>query len=213
MDSDFSLNKLGWFTVDMVEENHFLNDKLESDQYGIFYSVKFEGNAEAYLWQAKTAPAVGQKVYGHLELTKTGKSTKFKRASKDQTPAVGSAPVVTELPSVTPKGAYKPDTQQESIARSVALKAAVDLFAPGNAGDITIPHTISTADQFLAWLSGESAKVEAQKDTTKPTAEKRDWSSVGKHAEVGMSDDEVTSLVNSIDNGTPFDLNDIPFGD
>jgi len=76
---DFELNVTGWYTPQNVEENVFLNDKLETDQYGIYYSVKFEGDAETYLWQAKAAPVEGERYWGHIEKSKSGKSLRFKK--------------------------------------------------------------------------------------------------------------------------------------
>jgi len=79
MENTFELNKMDFFTVQHAEENEFLNEKLETDQYGIYYWVKFVGDADAYLWQAKSKPEEGQKYWGHLEKAKSGKSIKFKR--------------------------------------------------------------------------------------------------------------------------------------
>lgn len=89
---------------------------------------------------------------------------------------------------------------QESIARAVALKAAVDLFAPGQIGDITIPATLNVADQFLSWLqnSGSSGN---QGDSTPPTATTNEQSSpaVAAPDPVYDIDDE------------PINLDQIPF--
>ena len=78
MDSTFELNKHQWYEVKLSLENDFLNDKLESQDYGIWYSVLFVGDAETYLWQTKTPPVEGEKYWGYLEKTKSGKSVKFK---------------------------------------------------------------------------------------------------------------------------------------
>ena len=88
-EGDFTLNKSGWYTALKVAENDFLNDKLENEDYGIYYSVRFEGDAETYLWQAKTAPVVGEKYYGHIENSKSGKSLRFK---KDKLPEGEDSP-------------------------------------------------------------------------------------------------------------------------
>lgn len=79
MDGDFELNKMGWYTPVNVLPNDFLNEKLESDQYGLYYSVRFQGDAETYLWQAKTQPVEGERVWGHIEESKSGKSLRFKK--------------------------------------------------------------------------------------------------------------------------------------
>lgn len=79
MEGNFELGVPGYYTTQNVSENDFLNEKLETDQYGIYYSVKFEGDVETYLWQAKTAPVEGEKYWGHVEKSKTGKSMRFKK--------------------------------------------------------------------------------------------------------------------------------------
>lgn len=79
MDGDFTLDKPGFYTPQVVEENDFINERLENTDYGIYYSVKFENDAETYMWQAKTAPVKGEKYYGHIEKTKNGKSLRFKK--------------------------------------------------------------------------------------------------------------------------------------
>lgn len=78
MEGNFDLNTLGWYTVAASELNDFLNQKLTSEQYGVWYSVRFEGDASTYLWQTKTEPKVGEKYWGKLETTSSGKSVKFK---------------------------------------------------------------------------------------------------------------------------------------
>lgn len=79
MEGNFELNKPGWYEAKTVMENDFLNGKLETKEYGIYYSVLFIGDAETYLWQAKTAPEEGKKYYGHIEESKSGKSLRFKK--------------------------------------------------------------------------------------------------------------------------------------
>lgn len=119
MEGDFSLMKMGWYTVQNSSENDFLNQKLENDTYGIYYSVQFEGDAETYLWQAKSAPEEGEKYWGHIEESKSGKSLRFK---KDK-----------DAPSTTPDG--KPSTQAQAqeergdaITASMAVKLAYSQF-------------------------------------------------------------------------------------
>ena len=77
---DFNLNEPGTFKVQNAQENEFINDKAsEADRakYGLTYWVKFEGNAETFLWTAKTAPEEGKEYYGHIQAT-SGKSLRFK---------------------------------------------------------------------------------------------------------------------------------------
>lgn len=81
--SSFELKKPDWYTPKIVTENDYLNEKLENTNFGIYYSVQFEGDADTYLWQAKTAPAVGEKVWGHIEQSSSGKSMRFKKDKTD----------------------------------------------------------------------------------------------------------------------------------
>lgn len=150
---DFELGKSDWYTPLNVAENDFLNDKLENDNYGLYYSVRFEGDAETYLWQAKTAPVVGEKYFGHIEKSKSGKSLRFK---KDKVPEGAD----------TPQGANKQSaansaSTDENIARSVALKAAVDYV-----NDEASPeYVLTVAEVFLPWLQGKNAanaKIEGE---------------------------------------------------
>lgn len=78
-DGDFELQKIGWYTPKIVAPNDFLNEKLTTTQYGIYYSVILDGDAETYLWQTKTAPVVGERVLGHIEPSASGKSMRFKK--------------------------------------------------------------------------------------------------------------------------------------
>lgn len=100
-DGDFELNKQGWYEVQFHVDNKFLNDKQESDQYGLWYSVQFAGNAETYLWQTKTEPIDGEKYWGQLEKTKSGKAIKFKWDKLN-------------APTNTPDGKPSTDTKQRA---------------------------------------------------------------------------------------------------
>lgn len=119
MEGDFTLNKTGWYTVQTVAPNDFINDNLQSRDYGIYYSVVFVGDAETFLWQTKTEPVQGEKYWGHLEKAKSGKSVKFK---KDK-----------DAPSHTPDGKPSAQTKQENekgdaITRSMVVKLAFQGF-------------------------------------------------------------------------------------
>lgn len=142
--SSFELGKPGYYTVQNVQENEFLNAKLESDQYGIYYSVKFEGDAETFLWQAKTAPVAGEKYYGHIEQSKSGKSLRFKKdkLEEDKASQAGST-----------------QSTDESIARAVALKAAVEYSV---ANKLTDSEVTGVADIFLAWLKDDKTLQQKQ---------------------------------------------------
>lgn len=80
MNGTFELNKPGNYTVELFEENHFLNDKnspADLAKFGKTYSVKFSGDAETYLWTTKTEPVEGKAYYGHIQPT-SGKMLRFK---------------------------------------------------------------------------------------------------------------------------------------
>lgn len=144
--SNFELGKPDWYVAQNVQENEFLNARLESDQYGIYYSVKFEDDAETYLWQTKTAPVEGEKYYGHIEQSKSGKSLRFKKDKVEEAkpPHTGST-----------------QSTDESIARAVALKAAVErCVAMGNSKALEPSNVIEIADTFLAWLKNETIDLD-----------------------------------------------------
>lgn len=109
MNGEFELNKPGWYTPKIVQENGFLNEKLTTDQYGIYYSVQFDGDADTYLWQAKTAPATGEKVWGHVEKSASGKSMRFKKDKLEGTPATsgGAQPYQNTSNNITLGLVYK----------------------------------------------------------------------------------------------------------
>jgi len=81
--SSFELDKLDWYEVQNAELNEFINDNLTTDEYGVYYSVKFVGDADTYLWQTKTEPVEGEKYWGMLQKAKSGKSVKFKWDKKN----------------------------------------------------------------------------------------------------------------------------------
>lgn len=92
-DPSFEINKMDWYVPANVIENDFINSKnSEADQatYGLTYSVRFVGNADTYLWTAKTKPVEGRKYWGHIQPT-SGTGFRFK-VDKD---APGSDPVPT----------------------------------------------------------------------------------------------------------------------
>ena len=105
-EGDFELNKIGWYEVKNSQPNDFINENLTSDEYGIYYSVVFQGDAETYLWQTKTAPVEGEKYWGHLEKAKSGKSIRFKK-DKD-------APTGDAAPAGASQTAQKPAYKDNS---------------------------------------------------------------------------------------------------
>lgn len=145
---NFALNKTGWFTVEIVEPNDFLNDKLENDMYGIYYTVKFEGDASTHLWQAKKAPEVGEKVYGHIEMAKSGKSTKFKRAKKEEIPQEEQTTLAPTGANPRPADDYWND-KDASIRAQWAIGQAKD-WALGN--DMDFDEIEVVANEFFGMV-------------------------------------------------------------
>lgn len=82
--AQFELSWVGEYIPQAVAENDFLNEKLESDTYGIYYSVQFQGNAETYLMQAKIPPEVGKPEWGMLKKSKSGKSIRLERVKREE---------------------------------------------------------------------------------------------------------------------------------
>lgn len=167
----FEIGKPGYYTVANAVENEFLNGKLESDQYGIYYSVRFDGDAETYLWQAKTAPEESKAYYGHIEESKSGKSLRFK---KDKAP---------EGPGPSNNSWQESPQKQDSINRAVALNNAVVRAGQdgGIAGEIDV---LGIADIYYQWLSGEEINSLKEK---KPKA--RDWENLHKRDIVQSADE------------------------
>lgn len=116
MQGDFELNKAGWYELVAVEENTYLNDKLENTNYGIWYTAGFQDNAETVLWQTKTPPEVGKKYWGWVENTKSGKALKFKW-DKQNTPSSSEPSAVHPASS-----AYESPERQNSINRGVEIE-------------------------------------------------------------------------------------------
>lgn len=153
--SDFTPNTVGHFKVvdaSVIEE-------WDADEYGNqWYAVRFEGEAETFLWLAKNEPVDGKEYYGHIEPTKSGKRLRFKTdkmPDKPKAAATGSAGGFSrESPEI-----------QESINRSVALNDAALVFQGqgiSKAGDVD--NILGLADDFYAWLS-----------KPRPAAVKDDW--------------------------------------
>ena len=107
--SSFELDKLDWYEVQNAELNEFINDNLTTDEYGVYYSVKFVGDADTYLWQTKTEPVEGEKYWGMLQKAKSGKSVKFKWDKKNAPESTDSS---TPAPS---KPAYQDNSKNITL--------------------------------------------------------------------------------------------------
>jgi hypothetical protein len=112
---------MNYYTVTNVEAV----EDFEPDQYGnVWYNVKFAEHADGVLWLAKTEPMPGQKVYGHLEKTKSGKRYRFK---KDPLPdGAGSSEPAVPIPQPKLKEGGVPATDR-SLADGKFLKDTSDL--------------------------------------------------------------------------------------
>lgn len=128
-----------------------------TDLHGNFKgSVTFEEDkSEPIDATFKTQPAVGDKKYGTVDLyqTRAGKTRKGFKSAPRPNPAYGAIQGASSG-DMAPKREWQPDSpeKQDSIARSVALKAAVD-FCRGSKYEDVLP----LAENFLAWLKGSSA--------------------------------------------------------
>lgn len=119
----FELNWVGEYIPRLISENDFLNQKLEDDTYGIYYSVLFEGDADTYLMQAKKAPEEGVPEWGMIGMAKSGKSKRFKRVKKDDSGTQEGGPPASQESKV-PRGAaadkYLKDTSD--VPRSLVIE-------------------------------------------------------------------------------------------
>lgn len=119
-------------------------------------NVLFEGfQNEPIKWVVKDLSQyqVGQTIYGHIEQKTSQAGKPYNRFYRDQKPDYGQA---TQAGAVA-GSKYQPrdDNTQESIARSVALKAAVD-FTP-TAGMNDLQDVLKVANTFLAWLQNSKS--------------------------------------------------------
>ncbi len=156
-EGNFELGVPGWYTPELIEGNDWLNKRLENTDYGLYYTVKFAGDANTHLWQAKTAPEEGKKYYGHIEMAKSGKSTRFKKDKE---------PEGIERPAGANTWAESPE-KQASINRAVALNNAV-LFAP-QVKATESADVLSLAQDFYTWLAQDKVLEPEYTDEDIPT--------------------------------------------
>lgn len=113
MDGDFTDYKPGYYTVEFSQADDFRNkDKSLADlaKWGTAYAIKFKGDAGTYYWSSRTQPEEDQRVYGHVEPSKSGKSMNFRR---DEDPNKGSSmssgsPSYPNSPSEGKKDGFNP---------------------------------------------------------------------------------------------------------
>jgi hypothetical protein len=117
----------------------------------VFYiKTKLRGHDKAVSIGKKSADALkeGDTVYGTITPDPSHDEDKFKAEAPAFNGGGGRA--------AAPRGTTPED--KESIARAVALKASVDLYAsnPDSKQGITEQVVLDTANIFLAWLKNEA---------------------------------------------------------
>ena len=132
---------------------------FEQDQYGkTWYNVKFQEDAETYMWLLRDKPDVGEVVYGHVEPTKSGKKLRFK---KDPLPEVAQQVSTDQF---TPKSSDKPVWKDNS--KEITLGLVFKVFC---ATEGMMPNDdkhwayIKYCTQMLLDISGELSGGEAAK--------------------------------------------------
>jgi hypothetical protein len=164
-DSNFNLGEDQWYETKSVQANDFLNQKLQSTQYGTWYSVGFVGSADSYLWLTKTEPAVGEKYWGHLEKTASGKAVKFKW-DKQNTPS--------NLPNGEPTAYTAAENEKgDSITASMVTKLAFQGFIQAEGLLPQEQRHWSQIEYMAEMLYGTIQKVKSPKAAAKP--EDQDW--------------------------------------
>lgn len=149
----FKIGEIGEYIPQNVVENGFLNQKLESDTYGIYYSVQFQGDAETYLMQAKKAPVEGQPEWGMIEMSKSGKSKRFKRVKREGEPSKSSV------------ADYEPSTNTR-WAIGMAYRAYVQIMGNPEGSDGDFPfnevktHAAALLKMFDELKNGGSMEAE-----------------------------------------------------
>lgn len=162
---------------------------LDPDQYGNkFYKVTLEGHNGPLLWKTAKRPEVGLPVYGHTELSKSGKSMLFKKDKKpddyrEPSPRMDKPTHISEsMPQVTP-----PSNKDKDIQWAVCIKMANEYLTknrPNLSAELWASEVLEYAQCMNANYNQKTVAPKPQ-DTT-------------------PSDDEV-------DNFTPEQLADIPF--
>lgn len=170
------------------------------DNYGnTWCEVAFDGISEPVRWvvQDPSKVELGQVVYGHIEDATSKAGKPYNRFKTDKREEQASTP---------PARAVALNTE-DSIARAVALKAAVEIVAASAPKDVGA--VLEVADKFLIWLQGGSessdpkeslahSSSDPKKSAGSRTSEehitttngnndtKRDWVSVGKKNIAGL---------------------------
>lgn len=162
MDGNFEHNIPGWYEVQFSQVDDFRNkDKSEADlaKFGHAYAVKFVGDAGTYYWSKREKPEDGQKYWGYVEPSKSGKSMNFKWKAQDAPTSGVPAQASSNFETVD---------KQASINRSVALNNAVLLVA--GRPELEQGDVLTKADEFLGWLeSREDKEDEPEEDYNRRT--------------------------------------------
>lgn len=165
------------------------------DNFGnTWCEVAFEELSEPARWVVKdpSRVSVGQKVYGHIEdaVSKAGKPyNRFKTDKReDYSPTQSSS-------------SNSGQSTDESIARAVALKAAVELTASDARLMKDKATVLEIADRFLEWLKGTTPSERPA--TQAPDKPQSKWQEAGSklHDDLGnvdMDDEDVTRTAREI---------------
>lgn len=137
-------------------------EDFDKDDYGnTWYNVKFQGNAETFMWLAKEAPHEDKKYYGHFEKTKSGKRMRFKR---DKEPEDGQKSA----------GSYKPKDEKQ-VTKNMAWKNLLQYYdVPTlNPGTKQWEQFWGAVDMHTDMLLGNPVKpaTEPEKASEKPDPE------------------------------------------
>lgn len=159
--AQFELNWVGEYIPQNVGLNNFLNDKLTEDTYGLYYSVQFQGDAETYLLQAKKAPVEGQPEWGMIEMSKSGKSKRFKRVKREDAIGHSTSPGSAPGGSQSTEKAYLKDTSDLPRSFIVELLKYYDVQSLYNSPKYTemINLAQSLNDDCLAMINANRGSI------------------------------------------------------
>lgn len=146
----FKLGEVGEYTPQAVMPNDFLNERLESKDYGIYYSVQFEGDADTFLLQAKKPPVVGEVEYGMIEMAKSGKSKRFKRVKREDSVGHSKSSEASDKP-------FKKDpslvpVQLYNGSLNYAKEAGLNLITDKEDRRLYLEYIMEVTEELLLWI-------------------------------------------------------------
>lgn len=144
---------------------YFEAGNFTDDHGNTWCNVLFEGAQNEQIRIVVKDPskhAIGQVLYGHIEEKMSKANKPYLRFIKDTKPEVGN-----QGRAVGSSSYSHDDSTQESIFRSVALKAAVD-YRKGT-DRYTASEVLKDADTFLAWFQSGSQGHSTDAAPTRPS--------------------------------------------